>query len=176
MAKAQAQMNSFWSTARDWLALAAAATSATFAGMIWWMARKRLATRYECYFEGKGQLGTIGVRIQVTNRGDDDILIEKVSVASPIKILVGEGGGCYGVSANAQMIQSASRVSEMTREKRIAPEAHDGISLLLDRDGGFNAVSRVSISLHILSRFPVTRQSVKQLTLMLPASIRNSQA
>jgi len=59
-------------TLRDWLALLATSLSALFAGLIWWMARKRLNSRFTLTIDNlKGEI--VGLRVTVLNRGDAPI-------------------------------------------------------------------------------------------------------
>ena len=167
-------MNS-WNAIRDWLTLAAATASAVFAGLIWWLARQRLGTRYEIWTTGLQHGGYLPIHVRITNRGDRDLMVERLSVQAPTHIMVSPAGSRFGVAATQSDLHTAKKVSAANAGTRIKPESTEELQLLLSRDGGFKSLKTVSIWLHILTSFPVIRHKKKQLTLILPASIRNSQ-
>jgi hypothetical protein len=64
-------------TIREWLALLAtlaASLSALFAGLIWWMRRKRLSSRFEMAVIRRNNPKVVAVSITVTNRAMSDCL------------------------------------------------------------------------------------------------------
>jgi hypothetical protein len=85
---------------RDWLALLATSLSALFAGLIWWMARKKWSVRYEFSLDSNISPDVHAFKIEIANRTDATIVIESISVNAPVSILVSEIGDQYGATAN----------------------------------------------------------------------------
>ncbi len=161
-------------TVRDWLALLATSLSALFAGLIWWIARRRLSSRYSFSLDTNISPDVQGFKIEIANRADSTITIEAISVTAPISILVNETGDAYGVTANRDSLAKAKRVQSIQVIREVAPDGKHGWTTVLHREGGFKSCKTVSITLHILKSFPVIRHKKKVLTAILPASIRNS--
>lgn len=157
---------------RDWLVLFAAVASATFAGLIWWLARKRLDTRYELDVEGLHGHGDLRLNAVIRNRGDKTVVVEAISVESPLGIVIGENGGHMGASSAKPYHETAQKVPYQLRVK---PDESIGTSLAVRRPDGFKSLKSVSIRLHILRTFPTIRHKKKTLTAILPARIREAQ-
>jgi hypothetical protein len=88
---------------REWLILGAAAMSALFAGLIWWLARKRLKTRFRIRPDNVSKRGILRVTLEIVNRSDDDTLIEKLSVDPPLGIVVADSGVVTIATANTSI-------------------------------------------------------------------------
>lgn len=170
-------MPSTWDMAREWLTLTAVAASAFFAGLIWWLARKRLTTRFAAQVSrsSAGRPDHLYLEVTVLNRGDRDLAIEAISVTPPWFIPVGKGGGHFG-KFNKRALMDAPRKQIVPYTCVVTPDDKLSFTIALGREGGLSSCKRVSIRLHILKSFPVIRHKKKVLTAILPANIRNSQA
>lgn len=166
---------STWDALREWLTLVAVGTSALFAGLIWWLARKRLTTRYiaEVNTANAGP-DKIHVGISILNRGDHNLTIEALSVEPPWYIPTSESGQHFG-TVNRSALEKAQRVHQVTYVHVIKPDEAHSFSVAVGRVGGLKDCKRASIALHILKSFPTVRHKKKVLTAILPARIRNSQ-
>lgn len=163
---------------REWLTLAAVVLSAVFAGLIWWLARRRLSTRYRLVPTNKwtAELGLVSVAVEVHNRSDKEITIEEVSVKRPWSILADHRGAQLGPSVARNQLEAAQRVRSVRREMHVPPDGAEAFRMMLAHDDDDPSKSnRVSIALHILKSFPVIRHKKKVLTATLPASIRSAQ-
>lgn len=157
---------------REWLILFAAFASATFAGLIWWLARKRLTTQYVLTLDRVGSdAATVRGTIAINNRSEDRICVERISVDPPLGLLVDDRGSVYGRSSEPLKV-----AREGSYEFTVEPDSASSHDIVLARDGGFAGCNRASIRLHILSSFPTIRHKKKTLTAILPASIRSTQA
>ena len=162
-----------WEIARQWLAVIVPAIAAMFAGLIWWMARKRLGTRYRFEIDNLNSFGMLRVKVSVLNRSDRDLTIEGISVKQPFSIVLAQDGSGH-ISANYAKPESPT-AQKVPYRTVVRPDETHGTSLAIQRPGGFESCKRVSIRLHILSSFPVIRHKKKVLTAILPANIRNAQ-
>src|SRR5260370_41902296 len=85
-------------TVRDWLPLLvplAASLSALFAGLVCWMRRKRLSSRFEMTVIPRNNPKVVAVSIRVINRSDERLVIEAISVRRPLGILVNNTSGAH---------------------------------------------------------------------------------
>lgn len=159
-----------WDNVREWLLLVAVALSATFAGLIWWLARKRLSTRYAFRVHKiESQSNVLQGTIQIRNRGDNHLRVEAISVKSPLHLLVDDRGSVYGTSGSRGSYHSAQQAPY---NWEIEPDSSQTRKIALTRDDGFSGCKKASIRLHILRSFPAIRQRTKVLTTTLPASTR----
>lgn len=145
-----------------------------FAGLIWWLARQRLANSYILRAGGVNASGVLRMELAIQNRGDGMLKIEELSVDPPLAIAVGDNGEAVLPDRAKPPIQSKQRIAydwELKPDEGTWPSRTFG----LVREGGFDACSTVSIRLHILSSFPTIRHRKKVLTAILPANVRNAQ-
>ncbi len=154
---------------REWLIAIASSLSATFAGLIWWMARKRLTSRFDFQVAQVTKDGFIQTFVTIKNRGDSDIFIERVSVNPPLTILV----GANNLPRVLHVTQERRELKAVTYDWRIDPDKSATRELVIvDSDG--SSGRRVSVTLHILKSFPMIRHKKKVLTTTLPASMRSA--
>jgi hypothetical protein len=161
---------------RDWLAVFASGVSALFAGLIWWIARKRLRSTFQLRYDNSvPHRDLVQVVLAITNRGDSDICIEAISAKPPLSLVLGAHVDAVRVLPiqETEKIRTAQRVPY---EFRIKPDESRAAEVLLKVEGGLAARKNVSISLHILSTFPITRHKRKTLHATLPASIRSEKS
>jgi hypothetical protein len=163
---------STWENTRQWLTLFAASASALFAGLIWWLASKRLKTRYSLEADSLNKDGSLRLKLAILNRSDNDILIETISVKPPLGIVVDENGNHFEATAANNKPLTALESRYVRRFK--PSETAEGFNFALRRDGGFASCKTVSIRLHILKSRPVIRHKKKVLTATLMAHIRNA--
>ena len=118
-----------WEIARQWLAVIVPAIAAMFAGLIWWMARKRLGTRYRIGADSLNAFGMLRVNVTVLNRGDRDLTIEGMSVRRPFSIVLAQdGSGHIGASHAKPEFPTAQSVSYRMVVK---PDETKGTSLAI---------------------------------------------
>lgn len=167
---------SLWEAIRGWGSLLATVASATFAGLIWWLARKRLSTRYTVKVGGPRPDGLLSMQVSILNRGDSSLVVEAFSVDPPLCLLADDRGAYYGINARDADLPKAKRVNQVSCSLTVEPEATENTSFLLDRAGGFSSCKTVSIRLHILKSFPTIRHKKKQLSAILPAKTRDARS
>jgi len=166
---------SIWDLIREWLVLLAVAASAIFAGAIWWLALKRLTTR----FIAQVSVSTAGpnhiyLEIKILNRSDQNLTVEGISAKSPWFIPVDEHGAHFGVVKQQKLEQA--KPTQLARFSRIVPPDDKlEFTIALGHVGGLASCKKASIRLHILQTFPIIRHKKKVLTAILPAKIRNAQ-
>ena len=81
---------------KDIVAPLGAALSALFAGLIWWLARKRLNPRFALVVRNQPVPNVLTLGIEILNRADNDIVIEAISVKAPLALLADSQGSLYG--------------------------------------------------------------------------------
>ena len=169
-------------TVREWLALLAtlaASLSALFAGLIWWMRHKRLSSRFEMAVIPRNNPKVVAVSITVTNRSDERLLIEAISVRRPLGILVNNTSGAHlAEMAGQEALQQATPALQTSYRREVETEQSAGWTMLIHHDNEFRSCKTVSITLHILKSFPVIRHKKirhkkKQLTAILPEAMRD---
>ena len=169
-------------TVREWLPLLiplAASLSALFAGLIWWKQRKRLSSRFEMAVIPRNNPKVVAVSITVTNRSDERLLIEAISVRRPLGILVNNTSGAHlAEMAGQEALQQATPALQTSYRREIETEQSAGWTMLIHHDNEFRSCKTVSITLHILKSFPVIhhkniRHKKKQLTAILPEAMRD---
>jgi hypothetical protein len=80
---------------REWLTALGTIISALFAGLIWWMARKNLAPYMELSVDGPFADGALRSDVNIKNSGNRPIVIEAISVTSPLSLLVNNTGSIH---------------------------------------------------------------------------------
>lgn len=151
-----------------------AALSALFAGLIWWLARKRLSPRYTLVVKNRPLPHVLALGIEILNRSDKDIIIEAISVNKPLSLLANNEGALYGGNANKEHLRNAIPVQRADDAiRRIEPEKSQGWSVVVAREGGFASCQKVFITLHLLKGRPMIRHQNKVLTAILPPSMRS---
>ncbi len=169
-------------TVRDWLPLLvplAASLSALFAGLVCWMRRKRLSSRFEMTVIPRNNPKVVAVSIRVINRSDERLVIEAISVRRPLGILVNNTSGAHlAEMAGQEALQQATPALQTSYRREVETEQSAGWTMLIHHDNEFRSCKTVSITLHILKRFPVIRHKKirhkkKQLTAILPEAMRD---
>jgi hypothetical protein len=166
----------FGEAVREWLALLAAFAAATFAGLIWWLARQRLSTRFTLTADGPRHDGYLEMRISILNRGDNPLLFDAISVRQPFSILANNQGSAFGTTAGQAQIASAKKVQKVGYPKSVLPEASGSWGFLLAHPDKFASCKSVSIRLHMSSNRFAIRHNTKVLTAMLTATTRDAKS
>src|SRR5260370_9538548 len=148
-------------TVRDWLPLLvplAASLSALFAGLIWWMRRKRLSSRFEMAVIPRNNPKVVAVSITVTNRSDERLLIEAISVRRPLGILVNNTSGAHlAEMAGQEALQQATPALQTTLPREVETEQSAGWKMLIHHDNACRSCKTDSVTLPSLDTFPVIR-------------------
>jgi hypothetical protein len=166
---------SHWHLASEWLTVAAVVATACFTGLIWWLSRGRLTTPYSAEVNSSSAgPGRVYVDVSVLNRSDKNLTIEAVSVRPPWFIPVDENGRHFGL-VHRDKLDRAKTVQQAPYPFSVKPDATHAFHIAIGRKGGIKGCKRVSIALHVLTRWPRVGHRRKVLTAILPASIRNSQ-
>jgi hypothetical protein len=162
------------SLVREWLTTFVTALSALFAGLIWWMARKRLSSRYSLRVQHVTNDRFVDLVLSVTNRSDADLYVEYLSVNAPFGILKeSDRASTIRYEATSHPPETMRRISY---DWRIGPDEAPSRSVVLWSPDGVGSHKSISMRLHIRSNFWVMRHRKKVLRAILPDSMRKSQS
>jgi len=101
-------------------------------------------------------------------------LIEAISVRRRLGILVNNTSGAHlAEMAGQEALQQATPALQTSYRREVETEQSAGWTMLIQHDNEFRSCKTVSITLHILKKFPVIRHKKKQITAMLPEAMRD---
>src|SRR5260370_34317597 len=148
-------------TVRDWLPLLvplAASLSALFAGLVCWMRRKRLSSRFEMTVIPRNNPKVVAVSIRVINRSDERLVIEAISVRRPLGILVNNTSGAHlAEMAGQEALQQATTALQTSYRREVETEQSARRTMLIHHDNACRSCKTDSVTLPSLDTFPVIR-------------------
>jgi len=101
-------------------------------------------------------------------------LIEAISVRRRLGILVNNTSGAHlAEMAGQEALQQATPALQTSYRREVETEQSAGWTMLIQHDNEFRSCKTVSITLHILKKFPVIRHKKKQITAILPEAMRD---